>query len=292
MTPNATLLAYTGHDNVKELRDRMSLLSMMWRDYIKEIPDLQVLTIESHSCNVIIKLIQDNILLILVGGLMPKFRPEFVNITSEAKGDKRYPTDNLAEKQEEQARRTEEAQKGEGKGKNAVNVPASRKVQFAEKNNFYSPVPSSSGRAARADSPIAPSHTTANERQALEEHGGKPVDKGKKPASSASASSGKTQEANAPDHFANLMGNDTIEFSNNSSKQGGDDKGQPTSNITTTESGGTKAPRKPLSPELELDIQLGLLHMQRKKLDGGCEYIRNMFTESGFVMPAESFMGF
>src|ERR1700712_320534 len=91
MSPNATLLAYTGPSNIKELRDQAALISILWReaehDNKKQHPNLQnadltssavlqpdsleTLTIESEKSNIIVRAIQPRLLLVLVGGRPP-----------------------------------------------------------------------------------------------------------------------------------------------------------------------------------------------------------------------------
>jgi hypothetical protein len=40
--------------------------------------------------------------------------------------------------------------------------------------------------------------------------------------------------------------------------------------------------------EKEKDVKLGVLHIQRKKLDALTEYVRSEFDVKGFVMPDDS----
>jgi hypothetical protein len=111
MSPNATLLAYTGPSNIKELRDQAALISILWReaehDNKKQNPksqnvdltssavlqpgSLETLTIESEKSNIIVRAIQPRLLLILVGGRPPNREENFFKITAEALGDARYP---------------------------------------------------------------------------------------------------------------------------------------------------------------------------------------------------------
>jgi hypothetical protein len=112
MSPNATLLAYTGPSDIKELRDQAALISILWREaeqeHKKRNPnsqntdlsssvvlkpgDLETLTVESENSNIIVRAIQPRLLLVLVGGKPPKHDSlEFFKITPETVGDNRYP---------------------------------------------------------------------------------------------------------------------------------------------------------------------------------------------------------
>lgn len=111
MSPNATLLAYTGPSDIKELRDQAALISILWREAEqgnkKKNPNsqnndltssavlnpgsLETLTIESEQSNIIVRAIQPRLLLVLVGGKPPSHDDHFFKITAEAIGDARYP---------------------------------------------------------------------------------------------------------------------------------------------------------------------------------------------------------
>ncbi|CAO2647671.1 Nn.00g085930.m01.CDS01 [Neocucurbitaria sp. VM-36] len=106
MSPNGTLLAYSKPVDIKELRDQAALISMVWKDNCngrQKInarsdatqnstlkPALKTLTIETEDCNIIVRLLQPELLLILVGKLPPRKRQTF-KITAEGSGDPRYP---------------------------------------------------------------------------------------------------------------------------------------------------------------------------------------------------------
>lgn len=120
MSPNATLLAYSGSPNIQQLRDQAALLSQMWReqkDKLKEqdraatasepysssssttastVPagSLETLTIETAKSNIIIRAVQPRLLLVLVGGPAPRRKSDFFKVTAEAKGDARYPDEH------------------------------------------------------------------------------------------------------------------------------------------------------------------------------------------------------
>lgn len=110
MSPSGTLLAYSTPANIKELRDQATLISMAWRD--KKISleakareashstggkentavpkTLETLTIEFDHANLIVRAIQANLLLVLVGDV-PAGRSDVFNITPEETKDPRYP---------------------------------------------------------------------------------------------------------------------------------------------------------------------------------------------------------
>lgn len=112
MSPNATLLAYTGPSDIKELRDQAALISILWREAEQQTKpktintnntvslssdvlrsgELETLTVESETSNIIVRAIQPRLLLILVGGKPPKHEDsKFFKITPETVGDARYP---------------------------------------------------------------------------------------------------------------------------------------------------------------------------------------------------------
>lgn len=119
MSPNATLLAYSGKPDIQRTRDQAALLSQIWRDEKKKrkeqdrvtgtaeaysssastdastVPEgsLETLTIENPSSNIIIRALQPRLLLVLIGGPPPQRRLDFFKVTAEARGDHRYPED-------------------------------------------------------------------------------------------------------------------------------------------------------------------------------------------------------
>ena len=106
MSPNGTLLAYSKPVDIKELRDQAALISIAWKDNCDGRqklparsdsaqdptlkPALTTLTIETEDCNIIIRLLQPELLLVLVGKLPPRKKQAF-KITPEGSGDPRYP---------------------------------------------------------------------------------------------------------------------------------------------------------------------------------------------------------
>lgn len=111
MSPNATLLSYTGPSDIKELRDQAALISILWREAEQQnkqrisntadlsssdglrLGQLETLTIESESSNIIVRAIQPRLLLVLVGIKPPKNNEsKYFKITPEAVGDSRYPS--------------------------------------------------------------------------------------------------------------------------------------------------------------------------------------------------------
>lgn len=111
MSPNATLLAYTGPSDIKELRDQAALISILWREAEQQTKQktaqtndlvssdvlrpgqLETLTIESETSNIIVRAIQPRLLLVLVGSKPPKHDDsKYFKITPETVGDPRYPS--------------------------------------------------------------------------------------------------------------------------------------------------------------------------------------------------------
>jgi hypothetical protein len=140
MSPNATLLAYSGKPNIQQLRDQAALLSQVWKEHKDKLKEqdrattpadaysssasttvstivegaLETLTIENPTSNIIIRAVQPRLLLVLVGGSPPRRATDFFRITPEARGDPRYPEDvptpeSEASSDESAERQTEEA---------------------------------------------------------------------------------------------------------------------------------------------------------------------------------------
>jgi hypothetical protein len=119
MSPNGTLLAYSTPVDIKELRDQAALISIAWKEHCqgrqkpptptqrKESnrsdnsagavaaqslqPALRTLTIQSRDCNILVRLLQPELLLVLVGNIPPKKNQTF-KINAEGYGDPRYPS--------------------------------------------------------------------------------------------------------------------------------------------------------------------------------------------------------
>jgi len=122
MSPNGTLLAYSKPVDIKELRDQAALISIAWKEHCQgrkapPVPDhrkeqgrteeisadsqslkpvLRTLTIESKDCNIIVRLLQPQLLLVLVGRIPPTKRQGF-RIHAEAYGEPRYPSPDSSE---------------------------------------------------------------------------------------------------------------------------------------------------------------------------------------------------
>jgi len=110
MSPNGTLLAYSTPVDIRDLRDQAALISMAWKEHEAALHAkagkgsihsgagqaeensslLETLTIEFQYNNVIVRAIQPNLLLVVVGSVPPSRKREF-KITAEAYGDPRYP---------------------------------------------------------------------------------------------------------------------------------------------------------------------------------------------------------
>jgi hypothetical protein len=119
MSPNGTLLAYSTPVDIKELRDQAALISIAWKEHChgrqkppvpnhrKDAirndnnpmaspspvlqPALRTLTIQSRDCNILVRLLQPELLLVLVGNIPPKKNQSF-KINAEGYGDPRYPS--------------------------------------------------------------------------------------------------------------------------------------------------------------------------------------------------------
>lgn len=106
MSPNGTLLAYSKPVDIKELRDQAALISIVWKDHCtgrQKIaaraepaadsslkPPLKTLTVETEDCNILIRHLQPELLLVLVGKIAPK-KKQIFKITPESYGEPRYP---------------------------------------------------------------------------------------------------------------------------------------------------------------------------------------------------------
>jgi hypothetical protein len=110
MSPNGTLLAYSKPVQTKELRDQAALISMAWKDNCvgrqklsarngaadhSLKPALHTLTIETQDCNIIVRLLQPELLLVLIGRIPPNKKQTF-RISPEGQGDSRYPDVDVA----------------------------------------------------------------------------------------------------------------------------------------------------------------------------------------------------
>lgn len=114
MSPNGTLLAYSTPVDIKELRDQAALISIAWKEQCQDRqkppvpgkessrkdqasdasqslkPALKTLTIQSRDCNIIIRLLQPELLLVLVGTIPPNKNQAF-KLSAEGYGEPRYP---------------------------------------------------------------------------------------------------------------------------------------------------------------------------------------------------------
>jgi hypothetical protein len=264
MSPHATLLSYSSPENIKDLRDQAALISMLWREQESEIkasqatsswpqpqsefttvdesvvPDgaLETLTIEFDHVNIIARAVQPRLLLVLVGGAAPNTNSTQFKITSEKRGESRYP----------------------------ATPSLSRRAIFNLSGD-------DDDDDSRHDSP----HSDFLES---------PVDAPKKPKNSG----GPRKEAAAVPHGA-------ITPKHNPSPP----RSQPTTPrsevVTSNRDGNTTASdnvlaervlkaqeNQELSP-LDEDVKLGLLHIQRKKVDLATEHMRRDFKAKGFTMP-------
>ncbi|KAF2837469.1 hypothetical protein M501DRAFT_937626 [Patellaria atrata CBS 101060] len=110
MSPNGTLIAYRKQADVKMLRDQAALISLAWKEEDMKLkmehseatteqeptnePVLQTLTIESENNNILVRAIQPNLLLVVIGGVPPSRKVGF-KITPETVGGQRYPSPAL-----------------------------------------------------------------------------------------------------------------------------------------------------------------------------------------------------
>ena len=105
-------MAYTTPANIRELRDQATLISMCWKDNQSAMKNktrpanpesepsnpikLETLTIEFDNANIIVRLLQKRLLLVLVGGVPPNRRKDF-KATPEVTGEPRYPSIELVQ---------------------------------------------------------------------------------------------------------------------------------------------------------------------------------------------------
>ncbi|KAH7074299.1 hypothetical protein FB567DRAFT_453244 [Paraphoma chrysanthemicola] len=122
MSPNGTLLAYSTPVDIKELRDQAALISIVWKEncqgrqktptaefrkdsarnndaasnasHTNKAP-LKTLTVQSQTCNILVRSLQPELLLVLVGNIPPKKSQSF-KINAEGVGDPRYPSFDAA----------------------------------------------------------------------------------------------------------------------------------------------------------------------------------------------------
>jgi len=116
------LMGYSTPVDIKQLRDQAAVVSMLWNDTRNgrqtedrkdsaqpqpaaapsttpsTKPTLETLTIETEYCNIIVRALQPELLLVLVGNIAPHKKQSF-KITSEERGDKRYPAPELSDAQ-------------------------------------------------------------------------------------------------------------------------------------------------------------------------------------------------
>ncbi|CZT17169.1 uncharacterized protein RCC_03001 [Ramularia collo-cygni] len=102
ITPNGTLLAYSQPTNINDLRKQAAIAAICWQqhesrgsagrltgEYDEEIAEdaeqnpLHVLTIESEDANVIMRRVQEHLLLVLEGGVPPRRNGFERRITAE-----------------------------------------------------------------------------------------------------------------------------------------------------------------------------------------------------------------
>lgn len=67
MSPNGTLIAFSATIDIKAVRDQVALISMVWKEHAVSKTPLKILTIESDSCNILVRAIQPALLLVLIG---------------------------------------------------------------------------------------------------------------------------------------------------------------------------------------------------------------------------------
>lgn len=120
MTPHGMLMGYSTPVDIKELRDQAAVVSMLWNDTRNgRQPDdrkdsaqppaatapsttpspklaLETLTVETEHCNIIVRALQTELLLVLVGNIAPHKKQSF-KVTPEEHGDQRYPAAEAVE---------------------------------------------------------------------------------------------------------------------------------------------------------------------------------------------------
>jgi hypothetical protein len=110
MTSSGALLASSQPTSSRLLRKQVSVVALSWRDHVHSSDFTQqrgieygttnggsaeaptTLTIESDTANLIAKLIQPNLILVLEGGAPPHRVGFEAKVTAERPGDERYPS--------------------------------------------------------------------------------------------------------------------------------------------------------------------------------------------------------
>lgn len=118
MTPNGTLLAYSQPTDVNDLRKQAAIAVTTWQEHERRDPNghfgvgfremredgeerkpLHFLVIESDSSNVLLRRVQEQLLLVLEGGVPPR-RPGFCStVTTESMDgeQQRWPAENSSD---------------------------------------------------------------------------------------------------------------------------------------------------------------------------------------------------
>ncbi|KAI9693471.1 MAG: hypothetical protein M1820_009264 [Bogoriella megaspora] len=111
MTINGTLLAYSDVEDISVFRRQTAIISLCWKDHAEVLKKkdsessaagasaktsidtafLETLTIETDGANIIARLIQPKLLVVLIGGVPPNRQIDF-RMTPEKPGDPRYPS--------------------------------------------------------------------------------------------------------------------------------------------------------------------------------------------------------
>jgi hypothetical protein len=111
-------MAYSTPVDIKELRDQAAVVSMVWKDHEGKLEKgdqgLETLTIEFHKSNIIVRAIQPNLLLVLVGIPPPTRAEDFWKMTAELRGDPRYPSAELPEPDESSSSQPTESEAASG----------------------------------------------------------------------------------------------------------------------------------------------------------------------------------
>lgn len=104
MTPNGTLLAYSQPTDINDLRKQAAMAAITWQEREKQDPDgdladsfhqdirehdapkqpLHVLVLETERVNVLMRRVQDRLLLVLEGGVPPRKSGAERRITAES----------------------------------------------------------------------------------------------------------------------------------------------------------------------------------------------------------------
>lgn len=112
MSPSGNLIAYSTPADMPQVRDQAALISMAWREHDDrprsangsrsslvasqdKSSALTALTVEFNSHNIVARLLQPDLVLVLIGGVFSERQNAF-KITTERAGDDVYPAGEVS----------------------------------------------------------------------------------------------------------------------------------------------------------------------------------------------------